>query len=154
MQLLYAINIFAYGKETLIHRSGNKGWLVWNRGIISIKLPQREALIYKLFKWMLLFEETLQNNHFELGKNGHRVWKTQICSDFNPDQHPNLIALSLTFDERDTRVEVSVCLLSLKHLPRVFFYTYRHFRCETNLPKCWSLLRLPQREALFIALKN
>src|SRR4029434_2057600 len=40
---------------------------------------------------------------------------------FNPDQHPNLIALSLTFDERVTRVEVSVCLLSLKHLLHLYW---------------------------------
>lgn len=31
----------------------------------------------------------------------------------NLDQHPNLIALSFAFYEKDTKVEVSVCLLTL-----------------------------------------
>lgn len=126
MQLLYAIIVFAYVKGAYILSSENKGCLAWNWGIISIKLPQREALIYKLFKMNASVWGNFTEKHLSLERMDIWYRMSFYLRDhgFNPDQHPNLIALSLTFDERVTRVEVSVCLLSLKHLLHLHVYVW------------------------------
>ena len=66
----YMHHHFVYVKRTSMLSSVTKGirFLATTLRIISIKLPQRKALIYVLFKSMPLFEETFQNNSLEQGK--------------------------------------------------------------------------------------
>ena len=111
--------------------SENKGCLAWNWGIISIKLPQREALIYTFQNECLCLRKLYRKTNLSLERmdiwyrmSWYRMSFYLRDHGFNPDQHPNLIALSLTFDERVTRVEVSVCLLSLKHLLHLHVYVW------------------------------
>lgn len=76
MKFLYAIIIFAYvmcKKASMLSSVTKETWLLAsNCGFISIKLPQREALMCIHFKSMLLFEETLQKNSLWLRNSVQR----------------------------------------------------------------------------------
>ena len=61
-----------------------------------------------------------------------------VCT-MNPDQHPNLIALSFAFYERDTKVELSVSLLWINFSGLILCWKNMHqTNMKTVMPTTWT----------------